>query len=47
MLEYRYRDKNGEIKEKDFRDISVEGAIYVGIGMIISLVLCLIIKLML
>ena len=39
MLEYTYRDKNG--------DISVEGATYVGIGMIISLVLCLIIKLIL
>ena len=45
MLEYTYRDTNGEIKEKGFRDISIEGAIYVGIGMIISLVICLIIKL--
>lgn len=45
MLEYRYRDKNGKIKEKEFRDISVEGATYVGIGIIISLVICLIMKL--
>ena len=44
MIDYWYRDKNGELKHKTENQIIIEGTVYVGIGMLIALLISVILK---